>query len=85
MLQDLTFVHIGNPDTFDGKVNFAKRWQQFNILDNLMRFKKKTYPFERKEEITQFFSDFVDYWTEDQMWTVSETIKPRGRRGDMKR
>lgn len=32
VLQDLTFVHIGNPDTFDGKVNFAKRWQQFNIL-----------------------------------------------------
>jgi hypothetical protein len=31
-LQDLTFVHIGNPDTFDNKVNFAKRWQQFNIL-----------------------------------------------------
>ena len=32
VLQDLTFVHIGNPDTFDNKVNFAKRWQQFNIL-----------------------------------------------------
>jgi len=82
VLQDLTFVHIGNPDTFDGKVNFAKRWQQFNILDNLMRFKKKTYPFERKEEIIKFFGDFVDYWSEDQMWTVSETIKPRGRRKD---
>ena len=32
VLQDLTFVHIGNSDNFDGKVNFAKRWQQFNIL-----------------------------------------------------
>ena len=35
VLQDLTFVHIGNPDTFDNKVNFAKRWQQFNILVNI--------------------------------------------------
>ena len=30
--QDLTFVQIGNPDLIDGKINFAKRWQQFNIL-----------------------------------------------------
>ena len=50
-----------------------------------MRFKKKTYPFERKEEIIKFFGDFVDYWSEDQMWTVSETIKPRGRRKDASR
>ena len=32
ILQDLTFVQIGNPDLLDGKINFAKRWQQFNIL-----------------------------------------------------
>ena len=39
--QDLTFVHIGNPDLMpDGCINFAKRWQQFNILDNMKRFKK---------------------------------------------
>jgi len=82
VLQDLTFVHIGNPDTFDGKVNFAKRWQQFNILDNLMRFKKKTYNFERKEDISHVFGDFVDYWNEDKMWSVSESIKPRGRRNN---
>ena len=44
VLQDLTFVHIGNPDTFDGKVNFAKRWQQFNILVSLTdEFSDKTH------------------------------------------
>jgi Rap guanine nucleotide exchange factor 1 len=110
VLQDLTFVHIGNPDTFDGKVNFAKRWQQFNILvstkcnyknnpnsiflnykkyyylqDNLMRFKKDTYPFGRRDDIIHYFDDFVTYWSEDQMWEVSETIKPRGRRKDTTR
>jgi len=77
ILQDLTFVHIGNSDTFDGKVNFAKRWQQFNILDNLRRFKKETYPFKRKDEIVNFFDEFRDFWTEDQMWSVSERLKPR--------
>ena len=43
-----------------------------------MRFKKKTYNFERKEDISHVFGDFVDYWNEDKMWSVSESIKPRG-------
>ena len=40
ILQDLTFVHIGNPDNLsEGCINFSKRWQQFGILDNMKRFK----------------------------------------------
>ena len=41
VLQDLTFVHIGNPDKLpDGNINFSKRWQQFHILNNMKRFRK---------------------------------------------
>lgn len=41
VLQDLTFVHIGNNDLLpDGTINFSKRWQQFNIVENMKRFKK---------------------------------------------
>uniref|UniRef100_A0A8C8X0Y0 CRK SH3-binding GNRP n=1 Tax=Panthera leo TaxID=9689 RepID=A0A8C8X0Y0_PANLE len=40
ILQDLTFVHLGNPDYIDGKVNFSKRWQQFNILDSIRCFQQ---------------------------------------------
>ncbi|KAG0715877.1 Rap guanine nucleotide exchange factor 1 [Chionoecetes opilio] len=42
ILQDLTFVHIGNSDTLpDGNINFSKRWQQYHILeDNMKRFKQ---------------------------------------------
>ena len=43
VLQDLTFVHIGNadflPDPQDGFINFSKRWQQYNIVINMKRFK----------------------------------------------
>jgi Rap guanine nucleotide exchange factor 1 len=78
VLQDLTFVQIGNPDLTDGKINFAKRWQQFNILDNLRRFKKEQYQLARHEEMILFFADFEDYITEDEMWAVSEQLKPRG-------
>jgi len=45
ILQDLTFVHIGNPDKFpDGNINFAKCWQHFTILDNMRRFKNWFVP-----------------------------------------
>lgn len=42
ILQDLTFVHIGNKDTLpDGSVNFDKRWQIFSILDQLRKFRHR--------------------------------------------
>jgi hypothetical protein len=45
VLQDLTFVHIGNSDLLpDGFINFSKRWQQFNIVENMKRFKKGQVP-----------------------------------------
>lgn len=41
VLQDLTFVHIGNSNLLpDGNINFSKRWQQFNIVENMKKFKK---------------------------------------------
>ena len=95
ILQDLTFVQIGNPDLLDGKINFAKRWQQFNILvswkyscfhklylvlqDNLRRFKKVQYNIQRNEDILTFFGEFDDYLSEDDLWNLSENIKPRGQ------
>lgn len=40
VLQDLTFVHIGNTNVLpDGSINFSKRWQQYDIVQNMKRFK----------------------------------------------
>ncbi|XP_014251044.1 rap guanine nucleotide exchange factor 1 isoform X3 [Cimex lectularius] len=79
VLQDLTFVHIGNSDYLsDGVINFSKRWQQFNIVENMKRFKKGTYTFKKNERIIAFFSNFDDFLCEEAMWQISESIKPRG-------
>ncbi|XP_054709037.1 LOW QUALITY PROTEIN: rap guanine nucleotide exchange factor 1-like [Uloborus diversus] len=79
ILQDLTFVHIGNSDILtEDTVNFSKRWQQFNILENMRRFKNCQYPIKRNEQIISFFNNFDDYLCEEAMWQISETIKPRG-------
>ncbi|PSN45161.1 hypothetical protein C0J52_03933 [Blattella germanica] len=79
VLQDLTFVHIGNNDLLpDGAINFSKRWQQFNIVENMKRFKKGTYSFKKHERIIAFFNNFDEFLCEEAMWQISESIKPRG-------
>nr|XP_012313365.1 rap guanine nucleotide exchange factor 1 isoform X9 [Aotus nancymaae] len=77
ILQDLTFVHLGNPDYIDGKVNFSKRWQQFNILDSMRRFQQAHYDIRRNDDIINFFNDFSDHLAEEALWELSLKIKPR--------
>ncbi|XP_030063651.1 rap guanine nucleotide exchange factor 1 isoform X2 [Microcaecilia unicolor] len=77
ILQDLTFVHLGNPDHIDGKVNFSKRWQQFNILDSMRCFQQVHYEIKRNEDIISFFNDFSDHLAEEALWELSLKIKPR--------
>ncbi|XP_037813219.1 guanine nucleotide-releasing factor 2 isoform X2 [Lucilia sericata] len=77
VLQDLTFVHVGNPDYLkDGIVNFSKRWQQYNIIVNMKRFKKGSYTYRRNERIIRFFDNFENFLGEEDMWQISKTIKP---------
>uniref|UniRef100_A0A8C4Z484 Rap guanine nucleotide exchange factor (GEF) 1b n=1 Tax=Gadus morhua TaxID=8049 RepID=A0A8C4Z484_GADMO len=81
ILQDLTFVHLGNPDrlmTSQGSmVNFSKRWQQFNILDTLRSFQQICYSLQPKSEISSFFNDFSDHLAEEALWELSLKIRPR--------
>ncbi|XP_042564241.1 rap guanine nucleotide exchange factor 1 isoform X2 [Clupea harengus] len=77
ILQDLTFVHLGNPDLIHEKVNFSKRWQQFNILDSMRRFQQVHYDLKHNEEIVSFFNDFSDHLAEEALWELSLKIKPR--------
>ncbi|XP_063066927.1 rap guanine nucleotide exchange factor 1b isoform X2 [Engraulis encrasicolus] len=80
ILQDLTFVHLGNPDMMEGKVNFSKRWQQFNILDSMRRFQQVHYELRRNDDIICFFNDFTDHLAEEALWELSLKIKPRSKK-----
>lgn len=84
VLQDLTFVHIGNPDLLpDGSINFTKRWQQYHIMENMKRFHKEQYKFKKNERIIAMFNGFDDVLSEEAMWQLSESIKPRGGRSKL--
>ncbi|XP_028435131.1 rap guanine nucleotide exchange factor 1 [Perca flavescens] len=81
ILQDLTFVHLGNPDTVmtsqGSKVNFSKRWQQFNILDTLRSYQQVRYSLQPDDDITSFFNDFSDHLAEEALWELSLRLRPR--------
>ncbi|KRZ52813.1 Guanine nucleotide-releasing factor 2 [Trichinella nativa] len=84
ILQDLTFVQVGNADYLPVEevgvanvVNFAKRWQQFMILDNVRRFKSWQYNIKKNDNVLVFFNNFDDYANEEQIWAISERLKPR--------
>uniref|UniRef100_UPI00358E88D9 rap guanine nucleotide exchange factor 1-like isoform X2 n=1 Tax=Myxine glutinosa TaxID=7769 RepID=UPI00358E88D9 len=85
VLQDLTFGHLGNPDCIDGKVNFAKRWKQFAILDGVKRFQKCHYEFQKDEQLHGFFGAFADHLAEDELWEESFVLRPRssGQKADL--
>ncbi|KAM3611630.1 uncharacterized protein V6R79_021747 [Siganus canaliculatus] len=81
ILQDLTFVHLGNPDMLttsqSPKVNFSKRWQQFNILDTLRSYQQVRYSIQPDDDITSFFNDFSDHLAEEALWELSLRLRPR--------
>ncbi|KAM7019110.1 rap guanine nucleotide exchange factor 1-like [Tautogolabrus adspersus] len=81
ILQDLTFVHLGNPDmvmTSQGsKINFSKRWQQFNILGTLRTYQQVHYSLQPNDDIISFFNDFSDHLAEEALWELSLRLRPR--------
>ncbi|XP_013883598.1 rap guanine nucleotide exchange factor 1 [Austrofundulus limnaeus] len=81
ILQDLTFVHLGNPDLLTtpqgSKVNFSKCCQQFNILDTLRSYQQVHYSLQPDEDIISFFNDFSDHLAEEALWELSLKIRPK--------
>ncbi|KAF6026200.1 C3G [Bugula neritina] len=79
ILNDMTIIRVGNTAKLaDGDlINFQMRWQLFNVLECLRRFRKPVYPFQKDQNILQFLDDFNDYNSnDDEMWERSKEIKP---------
>ncbi|KAI8429761.1 hypothetical protein MSG28_000307 [Choristoneura fumiferana] len=61
-------------------INFTKRWQQYHIMENMKRFHKdRQYKFKKSERIQAMFNEFDDVLSEEALWQISESLKPRAR------
>ncbi|CAK9298104.1 unnamed protein product [Gordionus sp. m RMFG-2023] len=80
VLQDLTFIDVGNQNfTPDGHINFTKCWQFFTVLQSLKRYREKSYKILPNAKILEFFGGFTNHLSEEELWKMSESIKPRNR------
>jgi Rap guanine nucleotide exchange factor 1 len=78
ILQDVTFTYMGNKDELpDGKVNFYKCWQLFQMLEEFKKFRISKYEFERDPRVMAFFGGFQNYLSEDELYNRSLELKPR--------
>jgi len=75
-LKDLTFITDGNPDNLtNGLINLNKRRQIYLLLDEIHRFQKKKYNFQKVPEVRDymFSRSFVP---EEQLHKMSHEIEP---------
>lgn len=78
ILQDMTFIRLGSmPLLPDGKINFVMRWQLFNVLECLRRFRKPDYGCKKDPKVVQFLNNFDECVTsDDDLWERSKQLKP---------
>lgn len=55
-----------------------RKW--FDYKKNNVNFGSRQYKFKKNERILAMFNEFDDVLSEEAMWQVSESIKPRGGR-----
>lgn len=78
-LRDLVFTDDGNPAFIDGKINFNKCIQTYNIIDLVLRFQKREFTFTENVMIQSEIYNHQDY-SKDELYEMSISIQGRGQR-----
>ncbi|PAV70504.1 hypothetical protein WR25_19397 [Diploscapter pachys] len=89
VLQDLIFIHAGNPDKIPPErccgrttlINFLKRWHQYAVLDSIRKLKKWNYDIQKDDPVFYFLHNSTkNFMNDDQTWSRSYEIKATQRR-----
>jgi Rap guanine nucleotide exchange factor 1 len=79
-LQDLTFIEMQPKTLEDGvSINFTKRWKQFKSVDHIRFAQTKQYTFDPNPDILSLFANFENCATDEELWALSNEIKPSAR------
>lgn len=79
-LTDLTFINVGSKDYLEEEktnLNFSKQWNLYQTLKQLDKCRQKEYEFKTDKSIVDFFGDFDDHLTEEELYQLSLHIRPR--------
>uniref|UniRef100_A0A7S1KRQ2 Ras-GEF domain-containing protein n=1 Tax=Percolomonas cosmopolitus TaxID=63605 RepID=A0A7S1KRQ2_9EUKA len=78
-LRDLVFTDDGNPTFIDGKVNFNKCIQTYNLFQLVLRFQGRDYGFSELPNL-QAEIETHEQASKDELYDLSTGIQPRGVR-----
>jgi len=76
-LTDLTFIDDGNPDLYEGLVNWKKRELIGITILRIKRFLMSAYNLQPVYQIQKILTDLQPRYTEAEMYKASLKIEPR--------
>jgi len=77
-LRDLVFTDDGNPTIMDGKINFSKCTNTYNVMHQVLRFRGRPYDIDPNKEFIQEMLDFDEKKVnENYLHDLSLQVQPR--------
>jgi len=79
-LADLTFIDDGNPNKFDGLINFSKRRLDYTVISEIQLYQNKPFNLSEYPELKALLLDFppTSEALEKGLYEVSLKVEPRG-------
>ena len=79
-LNDLTFINATTKIYLEEEklnLNFSKQWTLYQTLKLLDKCRHKDYEFKIDKTVVNFFGDFDDHLSDDELYKLSLQIRPR--------
>lgn len=76
-LMDLTFIHDGNQDYLNGRINFQKHRLTFKALQHMEMYQTTAYPSNEDGEDLSNFLVHLPFLDEEQLWKLSQSRESR--------
>ncbi|EFC47370.1 rasGEF domain-containing protein [Naegleria gruberi] len=77
-LRDLVFTDDGNPTIMDGKINFSKCINTYNVMYQILRFQGRPYEIEPNNDFIKEMISFNEKErSEEELYELSLQIQPR--------
>jgi len=76
-IQDLTFIHEGNPDKVESRINFQKRELVYEVIIKIRGYQEVAYTLELNPELAQTLIDLPTL-DDEQLYNLSLSREPRG-------
>ncbi|KAF0982441.1 hypothetical protein FDP41_011371 [Naegleria fowleri] len=77
-LRDLVFTDDGNPTIMDGKINFSKCINTYNVMHQILRFQGRPFDIEPNTDFIREMVAFNDKEkSEDYLYELSLQVQPR--------